>query len=261
MVENFEGCDKILFIVEGKKTEPAYIKMIYEHFYPNQYIHINRTEESCDIQNPDYKTILDINWIEDANIKSLVEDIKNDEYGDGISPVNYFKDKNDVDTYSEAFIIIDADLKDKSSSGLNELDKINLLKELYNIVCESDENIELLISSLMLESIVDYDEEYEYKKGESYKKEINKRYYSGAHGHFQNNIKELLLMNVRKYQTDQIKYEDHSMYPLRKFDIKENIIKVRSPLFHLIANKEKLYGETNLFIEYLERVNNISTDN
>lgn len=193
--------------------------------------------------------ILDINWIENANINAFVEAIKCDEYG--VSPVNYFKHKNDVKTYSEAYILVDADLKDKGSSSENAKEKIALLMELSEIVSNSDENIEVLISSPMLECIGDNQDEYEYVSGESYKKNINKQFPSGVNGHFKANIEDVLLMNVKKYQNDDVDYSNQSLFPLEEYDFEHNKIKVRSPLFHLIASKEMLYGETELVIEFL----------
>lgn len=58
-------------------------------------------------------------------------------------------------------------------------------------------------------------------------------------------------MNVKKYQNDDVDYSNQSLFPLEEYDFEHNKIKVRSPLFHLIASKEMLYGETELVIEFL----------
>lgn len=196
----------------GEKAEKNYIQIIYEHFYPDEYIQINRSDGKIINQDLINMPILDINWIENANINAFVEAIKFDEYG--VSPVNYFKHKNDVKTYSEAYILVDADLKDKGSSSENAKEKIALLMELSEIVSNSDDNIEVLISSPMLECIGDNQDEYEYVSGESYKKKINKQFPSGVNGHFKANIEDVLLMNVKKYQNDDVDYSNQSLFSI-----------------------------------------------
>lgn len=67
--------DNILFIVEGKKAEANYIKAIYEHYYPYQYVVINR-EKHSQILSDQGKSVIDINWIEDANVSNSLMNLK-----------------------------------------------------------------------------------------------------------------------------------------------------------------------------------------
>lgn len=242
--------DNILFIVEGKKAEANYIKAIYEQYYPHQFVVINRVDNELVLEDISGKNIIDINWIENANIQQFVSNIEEDEYSYGVSIINSFVEKNDVKTYSEAFIIIDADLKDKSSGGDNAANKIKLINKLLKIVEDNDENVEVIINSPMLEGIVDEMDGYTYKSGESYKSKINSQFANGAFGQFQNNISEVLKMNVLKY--GDIDYQKHSTFALDTFDNTIGHIKVRSPLFHIIANKEIIYGETERLISFLD---------
>ncbi len=242
--------DNILFIVEGKKAEAKYIKAIYEHYYPDQYVVINRENHSSTISS-EGQALIDINWIVDANIEKFIDDIELDEYGDGVSIINSFVEKNDVKTYSEAFIIIDADLKDKSSGNNNAKNKIDLITRLLNIVDGNDENVEVLVNSPMLEAVVDINDSYAYIGGESYKSKVNGQFANGAYGKFINETSEVLKMNVMKY--DSVDYLEHSSFALKTFDVDTSCIKVRSPLFHIIANKETIYGEVDLLIKFLEK--------
>lgn len=67
--------DNILFIVEGKKAEAKYIKAIYEYYYPYQYVVINR-EKHSQILSDQGKSVIDINWIEDANVSNSLMNLK-----------------------------------------------------------------------------------------------------------------------------------------------------------------------------------------
>lgn len=242
--------DNILFIVEGRKTEYQYIKQIYESYYKGQYQIIRRSEDKNYLIND--LPVIDINWIQDANIERFVAEYEADEYSDGISIVNSFKDKNDMKNYSEAFIIIDADLMDNSIGGDNARNKINLINRLHEIVLNDEDNIELLVSSPQLEAIVDTNDEYVYKSGESYKRLLNNRLVSGAYGELIRDTNSILQMNLEKYIVENVQYDDHSLFPLECYNFETNKIKVRSPLFHLIATKEGIYADLDKLREFFE---------
>lgn len=156
-----------------------------------------------------------------------------------------------METYSEAFIIIDADLKDKSSGNNNAQNKITLINRLLDIVNENDENVEVLVNSPMLEAVVDVNDTYSYISGINYKSKINSQFANGAYGKFCNELSDVLKINVRKYE--DVNYLEHSVFALNTFDVKISCIKVRSPLFHIIENKEVIYGEVDLLIDFLNK--------
>lgn len=219
--------DKVLFIVEGEKTEKQFVKLIYEQLYGENS---NATSDHSQVE---------FKWIKNADINAFVKTLETDEFGFGVSAENYFASEEGT-TYSETYILIDADLKDKSGSGENDVEKIKLINKLYNYVQDMD-NTELILSSPQIESIVDVDDVFKYVEGIRYKHKISGRFASGACGELTSNMQAMLLMNIDKFLEDNIEYDQQSMHPINTYDYNSKEIKVRNVLFHIIANKEFIY--------------------
>lgn len=159
----------ILFIFEGKKTEPSILTNMLTHFLQreNQIVH----------------------EVYEANIYQLWKEIKENEY---IDIVSLLKSKSklegvNVNNISQTYIFFDYDghaiVKISESVNLSKEEKAEAIKNMLSMFNNETENGKLYISYPMSEAIKDckkdlkqkFDCLYEIDKGKEYKEYVGKK--------------------------------------------------------------------------------------
>lgn len=237
--------NNILFLVEGKKTEPNIIKNLCKTILGYGDIQIE-TDISKNLEiNIKDKINIYIKWIEDGSISVLNNKLDTEEFSDGINISAYYEINKNIE-FSMEFIIIDADMKDHMKNGNKKDLIISLDKKIKNM-----DNTHLLISSPSIESLFDNQDKYSYNNQKSYK-EIVESITSGKWGKEikdGKSIDKYLLMNIEKF--NKMPYDDQRMFSTNNYNENNKEIYIRNTLFHVICEYYFIYNDDNKLIEII----------
>lgn len=235
----------ILFIVEGAVTEEKILNAIYNTYYeeaPNS----NRLHQLKDGKQ------LNIECIENANISKFLSEIEEDEYGEAIGLDARFGKPNVK--YSYVFVIIDADLEDKSKKHLDDAsEKIRIINDIANCIWKLDNSF-LIINSPQVECLIDDADTYTYGEGEKYKKIISRKHPNGFIQEFSSNVSKYLVNQIDRYQSEQVKIDCQALHAINSYSYQNNEIKVRSNIHHILLELEMI-NETDL-LEFIQETDN-----
>ncbi len=187
--------NKIIYYVEGEKTEPNFIFKLYRDIlkYENCKIMLDTTSEYKINLNDEIEIY--IKWIPEADIKKFLNFVaQNQEIQEGISISNYFGIPTEY--FSEEYVLIDYDLH-------GSIEKKSIILELNNIISRIS-NTFLILNSPMMEACVDDRVEISLSecKGRKYKRHIGETYSGGYLNYFIKNLKECIYLNENKLETE-----------------------------------------------------------
>ncbi len=235
----------ILFIVEGAVTEEKVLNAIYNTYY-EEVPDSKRMHQLKDGKQ------LNVECIKSANIVEFLKEIEEDEYGEAISLEAKYG-KMGIN-YSYIFVVIDADLKDKTANSTdNAGDKIKLIKRIASCIRKQDNSF-LIVNSPQVECLVDETDAYTYEKGKKYKKLISKKYPNGFIQEFSRNVTKYLIVQISKYQDEHVEIDNQALHAINLYNLQDNQIKVRSNIHHILLELEMM-DEIDL-LEFIQNYDN-----
>lgn len=249
--------NRILFLVEGKKTESSLLKILFSKVF-GKLEKKNIEQDNVELFENEKISIL-IQWIKDGNITKFYEKLDSlfeDPYSDEISLQKVFCNDLNLE-FSMEFILIDADMKD----DIPKSTKKEFLLKLNELINKFD-NTHLLISSPMIEGLFDSDDVYNYNSQYGYKKIVNAKVEElcqgkGMNTYFESDFSNILGMNIKKFE--DIDYDNQRMLSINKYNEENKRIFIRNNLFHIFAEHFFIFNNKDIIkkIKELKNENSI----